>query len=65
MTREQFAKAVERLQANGVIPTGHGWKTALAEKLGTTRQTIHNLSREGTKQTQTDLAISALVAGVG
>lgn len=60
MTKDQFAAAAAALQAGGVIPAGHGWKTSLAGKLGVTRQTIDNFEREGTKQRQTDLAIATL-----
>ena len=64
MTKDQFAAAAAALQAGGVIPVGHGWKTSLAGKLGVTRQTIDNFEREGTRQRQTDLAIAALLAGM-
>lgn len=64
MTPEQFMMAVEALQAQSVIPPGHGWKTALANKLGVTRTTIDNFERQGTRQVQTDYAISALLAGL-
>lgn len=64
MTPEQFSRAAIELQERGVIPTGHGWKTALANKLGMTRQTIDRLERSGTKQMQTDYAIAALIEGL-
>lgn len=64
MTPAQFRQAVEALQSRGAIPHGHGWKTALAGKLGLTRTTIDNFERDGTKQVQTDYAIAALVAGL-
>lgn len=64
MTPEQFALAVKAMQAAGIIPDGHGWKTALANKLGVTRTTIDNFEREGTRQIQTDYAIAALVQGL-
>ena len=65
MTPEQFAQAVKAMQTAGIIPDGHGWKTALANKLGVTRTTIDNFEREGTRQIQTDYAIAALIAGLG
>lgn len=64
MTPEQFALAVKAMQASGIIPDGHGWKTALANKLGVTRTTIDNFEREGTGRVLTDYAISALLAGL-
>lgn len=62
MTPEQFANAALELQQRGIIISGHGWKTALAKKLGVTRTTIDNFETGGTKQVQTDLAIAALLA---
>ncbi|WP_414901228.1 hypothetical protein [Rhizobium cremeum] len=64
MTPEQFSSAALELQQRGIIVSGHGWKTALAKLLGMTRQSIDNMEREGTRQRQTDLAISALIAGL-
>lgn len=64
MTPEQFMQAVSALQDKGTIPHGHGWKTALANKLGVSRPTIDHFEREGTRQVQTDYAIAALVAGL-
>jgi transcriptional regulator with XRE-family HTH domain len=64
MTPEQFQRAISDMQGAGIIPAGHGWKTALASKLGVTRQSIDNMERGGTKQLQTDLALAALVAGL-
>ncbi|MGN6148817.1 MAG: hypothetical protein ACTHPD_09785 [Rhizomicrobium sp.] len=64
MTAEQFAQAIQALQAMGIIPNGHGWKTALAKKLGVTRTTIDNFEKEGTRQRQTDYAIAALISGL-
>lgn len=65
MTADQFLQCVSALQDKGVIPPGHGWKTALANKLGVTRTTIDNFERQGTRQIQTDYAIAALLAGLG
>lgn len=64
MTPDQFRKAVEALQVSEAIPSGHGWKTALANKLGVTRTTIDNFEKEGTRQIQTDYAIAAIIAGL-
>lgn len=64
MTPDQFAQAVKSMQNAGMIPAGHGWKTALANKLGVTRTTIDNFEREGTRQVQTDYAIAALISGL-
>lgn len=64
MSPDQFASAALELQERGVIISGHGWKTSLANKLGVTRQSIDNFERDGTKQVQTDYAISALIAGL-
>lgn len=64
MTPNQFAAAASKLQEHGVVISGHGWKTALANKLGVSRQSIDNFEREGTKQLQTDYAIAALLAGL-
>ncbi|WP_180901930.1 hypothetical protein [Martelella soudanensis] len=64
MTPEQFSRAALELQERGIIPTGHGWKTALANKLGLTRQQIDNFERGGTAKRQTDYAIAALLAGL-
>lgn len=64
MTPEQFAIAAQELQRLGVVPQGHGWKTALANKLGVTRQSVDNFERQGTRQVQTDYAIAALLAGL-
>ncbi len=64
MTSSQFMQCVSALQSNGVIPPGHGWKTALANKLGVTRTTIDNFEKRGTQQIQTDYAIAALIAGL-
>lgn len=64
MSPEQFMQSVAQLQLSGTIPPGHGWKTALANKLGVTRTTIDNFEKHGTKQVQTDYAIAALLAGL-
>lgn len=64
MTPDQFKQAVRDLQTAGTIPGGHGWKTALAGRLGVTPVTISHFEREGTRQVQTDYAIAALVAGL-
>lgn len=64
MTPTQFMQSVTALQDKGIIPAGHGWKTALANKLGVTRTTIDNFEKEGTRQVQTDYAIAALLAGL-
>lgn len=64
MTPEQFKQATDQLKADGIIPVGHGWKTALANKLGVTRTTIDNFERDGTRQVQTDYAIAALADGL-
>jgi DNA-binding XRE family transcriptional regulator len=64
MTPAQFMQSVAALQDKGIIPAGHGWKTALANKLGVTRTTIDNFEKHGTKQVQTDYAIAALLAGL-
>lgn len=64
MTPDQFRGAVAAMQAAGAIPPGHGWKTALAAKLGLSRQQISNFERDGTNQVQTDFAIAAIVAGL-
>lgn len=65
MTSDQFSRAVAAMQAAGAIPAGHGWKSALAAKLGLSRQQITNFERGGTNQVQTDYAIAAIVAGLG
>lgn len=64
MTPAQFATAALELQQRGIITSGHGWKTSLANKLGVTRTTIDNFEKHGTKQVQTDYAIAALLAGL-
>lgn len=64
MTSEQFAAAAIELQQRGIIVSGHGWKTALANKLGITRQSVDGFERRGTRQLQTDYAIAALLAGL-
>lgn len=64
MTPAQFRSAVAAMQAAGAIPPGHGWKTALANKLGLTRTSIDNFERDGTRQIQTDYAIAAIIAGL-
>lgn len=64
MTAEQFATAALELQQRGIITSGHGWKADLARKAGWTRPTIDKFLTEGTKQIQTDLAVSALLAGL-
>lgn len=64
MTPDQFAIAVADMQAAGAIPPGHGWKSALAAKLGLSMQQIRNFERAGTNQVQTDLAVAAIVAGL-
>lgn len=64
MTPEQFSTAALELQQRGIIISGYGWKTSLANKLGVTRQTIDNFERDGTRQVQTDYAIAALMAGL-
>lgn len=64
MTPAQFASAAIALQERGIIVAGHGWKTSLANKLGVTRTTIDNFERDGTRQVQTDYAISALLEGL-
>lgn len=64
MTPTDFSDAVALMQERGIIVSGHGWKTSLANKLGVTRTTIDNFEKHGTKQVQTDYAISALLAGL-
>ena len=64
MTSEQFAAAALLMQERGIIVSGHGWKADLARKAGWTRPTIDKFLSEGTKQIQTDLAVSALLAGL-
>jgi len=64
MTPAQFATAALQLQERGIIVSGHGWKTSLANKLGVTRTTIDNFERDGTKQLQTDYALAAMMAGI-
>lgn len=64
MTPKQFATAALDLQERGIIVSGHGWKTSLANKLGVTRTTIDNFEKRGTIQIQTDYAIAALLAGM-
>lgn len=64
MTAEQFATAALLMQERGIIVSGHGWKADLGRKAGWTRPTIDKFEREGTKQIQTDLAISAILAGL-
>lgn len=64
MTGPEFSAAASIMQELGVITSGHGWKTSLANKLGVSRPTIDRFEREGTAQTQTDYAIAALVAGL-
>lgn len=64
MTPDQFTAAALLLQERGIIVSGHGWKTDLADKLGLTRQSVDKFVRQGTKQIQTDYAIEALLLGV-
>ena len=65
MTAEEFASAALLMQERGIITKGHGWKQSLADKGGWTRTTIDNFERQGTRQVQTDLALAALLAGLG
>lgn len=64
MTAEEFQRAIAEMKNNGIIPAGHGWKTALADKLGVARPTIDRFEANGTKQLQTDYAIAALIRGI-
>lgn len=65
MTPAQFNQWLADMQSAGLIRTDYGMTRDAANLLGMTVQNVNRLMRDGTRTTQTDLACSALLRGLG
>ncbi len=65
MKAPEFHSVVALMQERGIIRHGHGWKADLSKLTDWSRPRIDRYEAEGTPDKTTDLALSALLAGLG